>query len=330
MLAKYWNLLKTAVNGFIDDDALSHGAAIAYYTVFSLAPVLVIVIAVAGLFFGRDAAEGAIVSQLGGLMGEQAAQAVQQMVKSASNHGVGITATIIGVGALILTASGVFGEMQSSLNIIWRAQPRDSAVSRLVKARLLSLGLVMALGFLLLVSLVVSAALQAMGTWMAAFFPAWRLVAQILNIVVSFLLVAVLFAAIYKALPDKRIGWRDVGFGALATSFLFSVGKYLIGLYIGSSAIASSYGAAGALAIVLVWIYYSAQIFLFGAEFTWAYATTHGTHAAEPERQLENAAPPPFKAAKPAPAPEPLPINSNDPEVRALADRLESERITRL
>lgn len=321
MLGRYWTILKTAVSGFIEDDALSHGAAIAYYTVFSLAPVLVIVIAVAGLFFGHDAAEGAIVGQLRGLMGDQAAQAIQDMVKSAANHDAGVVATVLGIGTLLLTASGIFGEMQSSLNIIWKAQPRESAVSRLVRARLISLGLVMALGFLLLTSLVVSAGLEAMGTWMTGFFPGWRFVAQVLNLAISFILLTMLFAAIYKALPDTHIAWRDVIVGALATSFLFSVGKYLIGLYIGSSAIASSYGAAGALAVMLVWIYYSAQIFLLGAEFTWAHATLEGSHAGK--SAAASAAP-----AKPAAAP--LPLGSSDPEIRALAGRLDAERLTRL
>ncbi len=327
MFRKYWDLVKAAVLGFIDDDALSHGAAIAYYTIFSIAPVLVIVIAIAGLFFGHDAAEGAIVAQLRGLMGQQAAQAMQTAVQSASSHGAGIVATVVGLGTLLLTASGVFSEMQSSLNIIWKAEPRTSAVSRLVRARLLSLGLVMALGFLLLVSLVISAALEAMGTWMSGFLPDWRFIAQALNLLISLALITVLFAAIYKVLPDKSIDWRDVIIGAVATSVLFSVGKYLIGLYIGSSTIASSYGAAGALAVVLVWIYYSAQIFLFGAEFTKAYAETQGSHAFNPARKAENAADPrPQPAAAEQP---PLPAESAHPEISALQDRLRAEQLPR-
>jgi len=326
MLGKYWSLLKAAVWGFIEDDALSHGAAIAYYTIFSIAPVLVIVIAVAGLFFGHDAAEGAIVGQLRGLMGEQAAGALQSAVNSAGNHGAGVFATILGLGTLVLTASGVFSEMQSSLNIIWKASPSTSAITRLVWARLVSLGLVMSLGFLLLVSLVISAGLEAMGTWMSGFLPEWRLIAQALNLLISFVIVAVLFGAIYKVLPDKRIAWRDVAIGAVATSVLFSVGKYLIGLYIGSSTIASSYGAAGALAVVLVWVYYSAQIFLFGAEFTKAYAETHGSHAFDPVRKGDTA----DASPQPAATETPTLTGSSDPEIGALQNRLRAELPPRL
>jgi membrane protein len=327
MFKKYWDLLKMAVSGFIDDDALSHGAAIAYYTIFSIAPVLVIVIAIAGLFFGHDAAEGAIVDQLRGLMGQQAAEAMQTAVKSASSHGAGIVATVVGLGTLVLTASGVFSEMQSSLNIIWKAEPRTSAATRLVKARLLSLGLIMALGFLLLVSLVISAGLQAMGTWMGGFLPGWRILAEGLNLLISFSLIAVLFGAIYKILPDKKIDWRDVAIGGIATSVLFSIGKYLIGLYIGSSAIASSYGAAGALAVVLVWIYYSAQIFLFGAEFTKAYAEIHGSHAFDPARKTENVAD--LKGPASAPEKPPLSDGAQHPEISDLQDRLRAEQMPR-
>ena len=328
MFRKYWDLLKGAVWGFIADDALSHGAAIAYYTVFSIAPVLVIVIAIAGLFFGHDAAEGAIVDQLRGLMGQQAAEAVQAAVKSASGHHAGIVATVIGIVTLMLTASGVFSEMQNSLNIIWKAAPPRSAVTQLIRVRLLSLGLVMALGFLLLVSLAISAGLQAVGTWMGGFLPGWRYIGIALNFLISFALIAVVFAAIYRTLPDKTIEWRDVAVGAIVTSVLFSIGKYLIGLYIGSSAIASSYGAAGALAVLLVWIYYSAQIFLFGAEFTKAYAETHGSHADDPARKAENATDP--RAAVPAPEASPLPPGTAHPEINDLRDRLRAEQLPRL
>ncbi len=328
MFKKCWDLLKSAVWSFVADDALSHGAAIAYYTVFSIAPVLVIVIAIAGLFFGHDAAEGAIVGQLRGMMGQQAAEAVQAAVKSASGHHAGIVATVIGIVTLLLTATGVFSEMQNSLNIIWKAAPPRSAVTQLIRVRLLSLGLVMALGFLLLVSLAVSAGLQALGTWMGSIFPVWRFIGLALNFLISFALIAVVFAAIYRTLPDKTIEWRDVTVGAVATSLLFAIGKYLIGLYIGSSAIASSYGAAGALAVLLVWIYYSAQIFLFGAEFTKAYAETHGSHAADPALTAENATDP--KGAAPAAAAPSLPAGPAHPEISDLQGRLRAEQLPRL
>ena len=276
MLGKAWTLIKDSVLSFINDNALSRGAAIAYYTIFSLGPVLVIVVGVAGLVFGPDAAQGALDDQLRGLMGDQAASTVQAMVKSASNRGSGILATILGLGALLVTASGVFGEMQASLNAIWKAEA-PAGLTALVKARAASLGLVAALGFLLIVSLVISAGLAVVGTWMRGFLPEIEFLLQALNFLVSFLLIAALFGAIYKVLPDKSLAWKDVMVGALVTAFLFTVGKTAIGLYIGSSSVASTYGAASAFVIVLLWIYYSAQIFLLGAEFTKVYAAEHGS-----------------------------------------------------
>jgi membrane protein len=277
MLATTWTLLKSAINGYIADNALSRGAAIAYYTVFSLAPVLVIVIAIAGLVFDADAARGAIVAQMSGLMGEQGAAAIQAMIKGASNRTAGGIATAVGFVTLLITATGVFSEMQAALNDVWKAQPQTDTVTQLVKVRLISLGLVMALGFMLIVSLVVSAALTALGTWLNSLFPGAQLVLRIVSLVISFGLLSVLFAVIYKVLPDTRLAWRDVIVGGVATALLFTIGKYLIGLYIGSSSTATSFGAAGALAVVLLWVYYSSQIFLFGAEFTRAYADiVHG------------------------------------------------------
>jgi membrane protein len=273
-----WKLAKDTVSNFMSDGALSQGAAIAYYTIFSIAPVLVIAISVAGLAFGQDAAQGAIVRQLGGLMGQQSADAIQAMIKSASNHKSGIIATVLGVGTLILTASGVFGQMQSALNLIWKAEPK-TGISRLVRARIASLGLVAALGFLLMVSLVVSAAVSALDSYLNGILPGAHILLQAVNFVLSVVLIGLLFAAIYKVLPDTQIAWRDVAVGALVTSLLFTIGKSLIGLYIGHSNIASSYGGAGAFVIVLLWIYYSSQIFLLGAEFTHVYAEAHGSRA---------------------------------------------------
>lgn len=278
-MANWWMVLKSAFTGYNDDNALSRGAAIAYYTVTSIAPVLVIVIAIAGLVFGADAARGAIVDQISGMMGKQGAEAIQAMIQGVSNKKSGIIATVIGVGTLLITASGVFGEMQSALNAIWKAEPKEGTVTRLVKARIAGLGLVAALGFLLMVSLVVSTALTALDGFLHDLLPGIELVMRALSFVISYALISALFAAIYKVLPDKRIEWRDVIVGALATGALFTVGKFGISAYIGSSAIASSYGAAGALIVILVWIYYSSQIFLFGAEFTRAYAETRGSHA---------------------------------------------------
>jgi membrane protein len=270
--------------GFVEDEALSRGAAIAYYTIFSITPILIIVIAIAGLIFGQEAAQGSIVAQLTGLMGQQAAEALQSMITSASDRQSGMIATLIGIGTLLVGATGVFGEIQSSLNVIWKAEPRRSTVSRLVRARIASFGLILTLGFLLVVSLVVSAALSALDTYLSGIFPGIHILFQGLNFVISLALISVLFGAIYKFLPDTQIAWRDVLIGAFVTALLFTIGKTLIGLYIGSSKVASSYGAAGALIVILLWIYYSAQIFLFGAEFTKTYAVSHGTHAETEKR----------------------------------------------
>ncbi len=276
MLGKIWAMLKETVMDYIEDSALSKGAAIAFYTILSIGPVLVICIAIAGLVFGQEAAQGAMVGQLQGMMGEQAAGAIQTMIASASNKKSGAWATVIGLITLIITASGVFGEMQASLNAIWKATPK-AGVTGMLRARAASLGLVATMGFLLLVSLVVSAGLHALGTMLNSIIPEAELLFQLLNFVISFIMVSALFAAIYKILPDRNLNWRDVGVGAIGTAFLFTIGKTLIGIYIGSSSVASSYGAAGALIIVLLWIYYSSQIFLLGAEFTKVWASHHGS-----------------------------------------------------
>lgn len=272
LLSEIWKLLKDTVLSFIEDEALSRGAAIAFYTVTSLAPVLLIVVAIAGLAFGQDAAQDAIIGQLSDLMGSQAAEVLQSALASASSKSSGIIATIVGLMTLMITASGVFGELQSTLNAIWKAEPTGlTTVSRLIRARAASLGLVTALGFLLIVSLVVSAALTAFGNHLNSILPLGTLLLPALHFAVSLLLISVLFAAIYKILPDRHLEWRDVAVGGVVTAILFNVGKSLIGWYIGSSAIASSYGAAGALIVLLLWVYYSIQIFLLGAEFTKIY-----------------------------------------------------------
>jgi membrane protein len=274
-----WKLLQTTVLSFIEDEALSRGAAIAFYTVTSIAPILLIVVAIAGLVFGRAAAQGAITAQLGGLMGQQTADVLQSAVANSANTSAGTLATILGIIAVIVTASGVFSEMQSALNAIWKATPEGTTVSRLIKARAVSLGLVASLGFLLIVSLAVSAAITALGDYLNGFLPFGKLIASAMNTVISIALLSALFAAIYKILPDTPIAWGDVLVGAVATAILFTAGKSLIGWYIGSSAVASTYGAAGALIVLLLWVYYSAQIFLVGAEFTKAYAGRRGSRA---------------------------------------------------
>jgi membrane protein len=281
-----WTLLRSAVLSFVDDEALTRGAAIAFYTATSIAPILLIVIAVAGLVFGHDAAQGALTAQLSGLMGQQTADLLQSAVASSGNPSSGTLATIIGVVTVIATASGVFSEMQGALNAIWRTEPEGTAVSRLIRARIASLGLVAGLGFLLIASLAVSAGITALSDHLNALLPFGTLIASVMNTVVSIALLSALFAAIYKVLPDRHLEWRDVLFGAAVTSVLFTIGKSLIGWYVGSSAVASTYGAAGALIILLLWVYYSAQIFLLGAEVTKAYANQRGSTR---HRQVGNA-----------------------------------------
>lgn len=269
---KAWWLARQTVLGFIEDEALSRGAAIAFYTVTSLAPVLIIAVAIAGLVFGEDAASGAVVEQLGGVMGQAGAEVIQGIIRSASNPVAGRVVSLIGVITLIITASGVFGEIQASLNKIWKAEATGFTVLSLLRARALSLGLVAALGLLLMASLVISALLSGLRDALDTRVPEIATAVRWANTLISFLLMSVLFAAIYKFLPDRRLEWRDVGVGAIATAILLNLGKFLIGLYLGRSAIGSAYGAAGSIIIVLLWIYYSAQIFLLGAEFTKAYA----------------------------------------------------------
>jgi len=277
MLKNAGSLLKETLAAFIRDDALSRGASMAFYAVTSLAPILLIVAAIAGLVFGEDAARNALAGQFEALMGHQSALLLQGVIENAGRKSSGVLATIIGVATLLASASGVFGEMQSALNRIWKVDPRGSTVSRLIRARAASLGLVAALGFLLLVSLAVSAALAALGDYVNVYLPFGKLILFALNAVLSFALISLLFAAIYKVLPDTKMEWRDVIIGALATSLLFTIGKTIIGWYLGASAISSTYGAAGAFIVVLLWVYYSSQIFLLGAEFTHVYAKRRGS-----------------------------------------------------
>ncbi|MBZ9974096.1 MULTISPECIES: YihY/virulence factor BrkB family protein [unclassified Mesorhizobium] len=277
MLDKTWRITKSSVAGFIGDSSFSHGAAMAFFAVTSLGPILLLVVAVAGLVFGQSAARNAVAGQLTGLMGPKSADVIQSALQSASNPSSGAIATIVGLVTLLLTASGVFGEMQTALNEIWKAKPQGGSVSRLLRARTASLGLVIALGFLLIVSLAVSAAITALGDTINRLLPFGSVLIEGLNVLISYLLIAVLFATIYKVLPDRHLEWRDVWFGAFVTAALFTVGKSLIGLYLGSSAMGSSFGAASALIIVLLWIYYSSLIFLLGAEFTHAYSLEHGS-----------------------------------------------------
>jgi len=266
-----WILTKAASSAWVDDYAQSMGAALAYYTVFSIAPLLWIVIAVAGLIFGIDAARGEIVGQLQGLMGKEGAEALQTLLASASRPAESGSATIAGMLLLMVGATSVFAELQDALDRIWRAPKRSmGGIWSLLHARLLSFGMIMGLGFLLMVSLVVSAGLAALRKVWGPLLADWELLAGIASFLIGFVLATVMFAMIYKIMPRVKVAWSDVAIGAVVTALLFTAGKYLIELYIGRSGVTSGFGAAGSLVISLVWVYYSAQICLFGAGFTWA------------------------------------------------------------
>ena len=283
-------MIKAAFNAWIDDFAPSMGAALSYYTLFSLAPLLLIVIAVAGMVYGQDAAQGAIVAQLGGIMGNDGAAAVEAMLKAAREPAKGVLATVIGLIVLLIGATAIFAELQSALDRIWRvpAPKQQSGIWNLLRTRLLSFGLVLGLGFLLVVSLVVSAALAALGQWWGSWLQGWDVLLEILNFTVSLAIFTVLFAMVYKIMPRARISWRDVWTGAAVTALLFTVGKVGVGVYLGKSSLASGFGAAGSLVLLIAWVYYSAQIFLLGAEYTWVFANRHGSRA---DRSLLDAAP---------------------------------------
>jgi membrane protein len=279
------SLLIAAAHGWLDNRASRTGAALAFYTVFSLAPVLTLSIAIAGFFFGEAAARGEIVDQIGDLVGPEGAQLVQSVLRNAHRPGAGVIATIVSVVTLVLGANTALAELKGGLDQTWRVPPeRRTGFWYSIRTRLLSVGLILALGFLLLVSLVISAALTALerfsrGEMLINTVLSW------MNFLFAFVLVAALFATIYKVLPSVKIAWRDVAIGSLVTAFLFTLGKFAIGLYIGNSGVASTYGAAGSLVLFLIWVYYSAQILLYGAEFTHAFAYKYGSYAKQtPDR----------------------------------------------
>jgi membrane protein len=267
-----WQLTKHSVAAFFEDDAFSKGAAISFYAVLALGPILLIVVALVGFLYGDDAARGALLDKLSSFMGERAAGFLQNAIKGAGSHGAGVTATIVGVISLLLTATGVFGELQTALNAIWRAQPQGSTMRQLLRSRLVSLGLVLVLALVLIVSLVLSALIVGLQHQLNRIVAVPAALIGLLNFVLSFVLLSALIAAVYKVLPDRDLGWRDVAAGAVVTALLITIGKVAIGMYIGSSATISGYGAAGSVIAVLFWIYYSVEIFLLGAEFTRVYA----------------------------------------------------------
>ena len=277
LASEFPRLLRTAALGWWNDRAMSLGAAISYFTLFSMAPMLLVAISVAGLVFGREAAQGALVGELSGLLGEDAAQAIQAMIASAGNMGSGLLATTVGIVTFLVLATGALGELQDDLNQIWKVPPAATGFRGILRTRILSLTLVVGVGFLLLVSLIVDAGIAAGQTYLEGRYSEAITILGWLNRLVSLALSSLLFAMIYKVLPNVPLTWRDVAIGAMVTGLLFTIGKILIGLYIGQSGIASSYGAAASFFTILLWIYYSSLILLFGAEFTKAYAETHGT-----------------------------------------------------
>lgn len=267
------SLLREILQAWTDHRALSMGAALAFYATFSIAPVLVIAIAVAGSFFGPEAARGEVVAQIRELTGEAGAETIQGLLAGAYNSDLGFWASMIAAVMLLVAATSMFAELKDSLDVIWgSAEPRRSGIMALLHGRLLSIGLILIVAYLLLISLVVSAALAAAQKYWGDWFGDIGWVLYAFNAVFSFTVVFVLFAAIYKWLPDARIAWRDVAVGSLVTAGLFTIGKFVIGLYLGNSGVASGFGAAGALIVILLWVYYSSQILFLGAEFTRAYA----------------------------------------------------------
>ena len=276
---KLFRLIKEAVMAWIDDFAPSMGAAISYYTIFSLAPLLVIVIAVAGAIFGEEAVKGQIVGQLQGLMGKEGATAVQGMIAAANEPTKGLVASVISFVILLIGSTTVFAELQSALDRIWHVpeKAKPQGIWAVLRARLLSMGLILGLAFLLMVSLVTAAAVAAFGTFAKGMLPGSELLLQLLNFAISIGLSTVLFAMIFKYMPSITIEWRDVWVGAAVTAVMFEVGKYGISIYIGKSGTTETFAAAGSVVVLLLWVYYAAQIFLLGAEFTKVYGNSRGS-----------------------------------------------------
>ncbi|MBK8536508.1 MAG: YihY/virulence factor BrkB family protein [Candidatus Competibacteraceae bacterium] len=278
------DLFKAAAINWVHDYAQSMGAALAFYTMFSIAPLLLIVVAIAGLVFGEEAARGEIFNQLDSMLGTSGALAVQSLIESAGKPATSVLASAFGFVILFIGATSVFAELQDALDRIWRAPARtgNSGLWRLLRARLLSFGMILGIGFLLMVSLAFSAGLAALSKWWNPLFSGWVTVANTIELTLGIVLSTAVFAMIYKTMPRARIDWSDVWVGATVTSLLFLAGKFLIGAYIGKTGISSGFGAAASLVVVLLWVYYSAQIFLFGAEFTWTYSHKFGSRKGQP------------------------------------------------
>jgi len=275
-----WRLIKEAFQEWNQDDASRLAAALAYYTVFSLAPLLVLVIAIASLIFDQATVREQIMAQMESLLGSSGTDVLSTVLENANRPGQssGWVASIISLVLLLVGATGVLAQLQTSLNIVWNVKTRpDMGVMGFVRKRLLSLGMILVIGFLLLVSLVISSVVTGFSGYLQGLMPGLDALTQLINFVVSFGMITLLFALIYRFLPDVRIAWGDVWFGSAITALLFSLGKFLIGLYLGNSSIGSAYGAAGSVIVLLVWVFYSAQILFFGAEMTQVYARRHGS-----------------------------------------------------
>jgi len=275
---------KECVTAWLDHHASSLGAALAFYTVFSVAPILIIAISIAGYVFGATHAQTEVLAQLKGLIGPAGATAIQQLMESAHYSEKRGLAAALGVITLVVGATSVFGELQNALDRIWQSPRRrhEAGWWRLIRGRVLSIGMVLGIGFLLLVSLVASAVLSAFGGWLGSYFPGLEILLPVTNLLIGFAMTVVLFALIYKYIPRESIAWSDVWIGATVTALLFTFGKTLIGVYLGRSSFNSAYGAAGSMVVLLLWIYYSAQIFLLGAEFTRVFAYRHGSRSTSP------------------------------------------------
>ncbi|ARK13202.1 YihY/virulence factor BrkB family protein [Fibrivirga algicola] len=276
--ANAWIVLRDAGNSFMDDRGLKLSAALAYYTIFSLAPLLVLIMSLASIFLGEEAIQGEIFKQINGLVGNEAAKQIQDMIKNVGLSGKTNTALFISIGTLLIGATSIFVEIQDSINLIWRVKAKpEKGWLKLIKDRLLSSSLIVSLGFLLLVSLLVNGLIMALGAQLGRFLPGLSVyLISGINFMISTTVITVLFAVIFKVLPDAKIGWKDVRWGSLFTALLFMLGRYVIGLYIDTTGTSSAYGAAGSLIVVLTWIYYTAAILYFGAEFTQAYANHFG------------------------------------------------------
>jgi membrane protein len=298
-IGELWTLARESVSAWSSDYAPSMGGAIAFYTIFSIAPMLIIIIAVAGLVFGEEAARVELMSQISEMAGQEAAVAVEGILREASRPGQGLVAMTIGLAVLVVGATTVFTELQSALNRIWQVPdaPSGGGIWRMILSRIIALVLVVSIAGLLLALVAISTVITALGDVWAAHIGGWEIVLRIVDFIVSLALLTTLFALVYRYVPRADIAWSDVWLGAVVTAVLFIIGRYLIGFYLGTAGIGSAFGAAGSLVVLLMWVYYTAQIFLLGAEFTWVYAHRYGSRAARAELTAADAG-----DALPAPA----------------------------